>query len=92
MAWSREREYACDRVAIALTKNLQAFEHGFMKLAAGKIYGGVANVDVYIRQSKEERGFFAWLSERMASHPNIPHRIQSVRRFINGKNKNKDLT
>ncbi len=81
MAWSRAREYSCDRIAIAVTHNLPAFERAFVKLAVGKLYGNVTNIDQFVKQSFEERSVSARVAEWLSTHPFLPHRIIAARKF-----------
>ncbi|MBI4239457.1 M48 family metallopeptidase [Candidatus Uhrbacteria bacterium] len=80
-AWSREREYSSDRVALALTGNLPSCERAIIKLAAGRLVGRSANVDKFVDQVREERSFFTWLAEISATHPHLPKRVIAVRKL-----------
>lgn len=80
-ALSRAREYSADRVMKALTVDQEVCERALVKLAAGKRFGQLANIEVFLTQRKEEGGFFAWLAEKLATHPHLPNRIKALREF-----------
>lgn len=80
-ALSRAREYSADRVMQAVSRNLNDTERALIKLAGGKLVGSKANIEIYLKQSFEEQGFFSWLAEKVATHPHLPHRIQAIRRL-----------
>lgn len=81
LSWSREREYSADRVMQALIENQEAYERGLIKLAAGKVFGNQANIDLYIDQIKQERGFMVKWAEYFSSHPFLSKRIRELRRY-----------
>ena len=81
LSWSREREYSADRVMQALIENPEAYERGLIKLAAGKMFGNLANIDRYVDQIKQERGFMVKWAEYFSSHPFLPKRIRELRRY-----------
>ena len=78
---SRAREYSADRVMKALINNQETCERALTKLAAGRMIGGRANLDAFVAQKKQEGGFFAWLSECLATHPHLINRLLALRRF-----------
>ncbi len=81
LSLSREREYSADRVMQALIENQEAYERGLIKLAAGKAFGNLANIDRYVDQIKQERGFMVKWAEYFSSHPFLPKRIRELRRY-----------
>lgn len=81
MAWSREREYSADRVMQALIEDQESYERGLIKLAAGKMFGRQANIDRYVEQINDERGFMVKWAEFFSSHPFLPKRIRELRRY-----------
>lgn len=78
---SRAREYSADRVMKGMMRDNDPCEKAFGKLACGKVLGARVNTDAYIKQYKNERGFFTWLAERLATHPHTPNRIRALRKF-----------
>jgi len=78
---SRAREYSCDRVMKSLIADNQVCEKALIKLAAGGFLGSKTDIEVYLNQRKEEGGFFAWLSEKLSTHPHLPNRIIAVRKY-----------
>ncbi|MEK7521935.1 MAG: M48 family metallopeptidase [Patescibacteria group bacterium] len=79
-AYSRAREYSCDRVMKAVVSDQIACERALIKLAGGKSAGEKANIDEYVEQKQSEGGFFAWLSEKLSTHPHLPNRIAAIRK------------
>lgn len=80
-ALSRAREYSADRVMKALAIDQEVCERALVKLAAGKRFGQLANIEAFMVQRREEGGFFAWLAEKIATHPHLPNRIKALREF-----------
>lgn len=80
-ALSRARERSSDRVMKALIGDEETCERAFIKLAAGRRFGSLANIEVFLNQRIDEGGFFAWFSEKLSSHPHLPNRIRSLREF-----------
>lgn len=80
-AYSRAREYSCDRVMHTVVPDQEACERALVKLAGGKQAGANANIDEYIAQKESEGGFFASLAEKLSTHPHLPNRISALRKF-----------
>lgn len=80
-ALSRWREYSADRVMMVVTADLEVSQRALIKLAGGRLMGSQANIEEFIKQSNEEKGFFAWLAEVMASHPHLPKRINALKKL-----------
>lgn len=80
-ALSRAREYSADRVMKALAVDQEVCERALVKLAAGKRFGQLANIEVFLLQRKQEGGFFAWVAEKLSTHPHLPNRIKALREF-----------
>lgn len=77
-AYMRACEYTCDRYAAFYIKNLEASKEALTMLAIGKKLAGKVNQEAFIEQIREESGFFAWLSEKLASHPHLPKRLNAL--------------
>ena len=78
---SRQREFSADRVMTVISNNTENSKRALIKLIAGKDLGNQTDIALYLKQAKEEKGFFAFLSERLATHPHIPNRINAVESF-----------
>ncbi|WP_108671341.1 M48 family metallopeptidase [Peribacillus acanthi] len=77
-AYLRACEYTCDRYAAFYTNNLESSQNALTMLAIGKRLYKKVNKEAYIKQLHEERGFFAWLSEKLSTHPHLPKRMNSL--------------
>ncbi|ADG07488.1 M48 family metallopeptidase [Kyrpidia tusciae] len=80
-AYSRACEYTCDRIAAFVTADPAAAERGLTMLAVGKNLYPKVNVDEYIHESEQNRGFLLWTAEKLSTHPPLPKRIAEVRRL-----------
>ncbi len=78
-AYSRACEYTCDAYAAYLWP--QGAEGGILVLAAGKRLYREMDVDAFLAQAHEQDGFWMWLAEHVATHPNLPKRLSVVRYF-----------
>lgn len=78
---SRAREYSSDRAMFSLVPNLSICERALIKLMAGKRLGNEVNLETYLKQIDEEKGFFTWLAEKVSTHPHIPYRIIALQKF-----------
>lgn len=76
-AYSRACEYTCDAYAAYLWP--QGAEGGILVLAAGKRLYREMDVDAFLAQAHEPDGFWMWLAEHVATHPNLPKRLSFVR-------------
>ncbi|ANE48711.1 hypothetical protein SY83_03810 [Paenibacillus swuensis] len=79
-AYSRACEYTCDRMAAHYTDNAEAAINGLTVLAVGKSLYKDVNRQEYLQHSSEERGFFAWLAEKLSTHPTLPKRIYEIQK------------
>lgn len=77
-AYSRTCEYTCDAMASHYTADLKASKNALLVLAAGKHLYRIVNEEEYLREASNEKGFFAWLSEKLSTHPNLPKRIYAL--------------
>ena len=75
-AYSRACEYTCDRFGAHFRPDGASL--GFLILAAGKKLYRNVNLQEYIDQAENERGFWVWFSEIVSSHPNLPKRIKAL--------------
>ena len=82
-AYLRACEYTCDRYAAYYVGNLNAAKDAFSLLAIGKKLSIKMNKEAYVEQISEESGFFAWLSEKLSTHPHLPKRINALDHWVN---------
>lgn len=75
-ATSRAREYSCDRVAqvVSGSDGIDAM----MALTVGKHLYKMVNVQDYIDNSIQIRGFFVWVYNLTSTHPILPKRIKAL--------------
>ncbi len=79
MAYSRGREYTCDRIGHHFSSD-GAME-GILILAAGKEIYTKINVKNYLEQSQSEGSFWVWFSEKFSTHPYAFKRLNAVKRY-----------
>jgi len=80
-ALTRWREYSADRVMRVITPDLEGSQRALIKLAGGRLMGSQANIEEFINQSNDEKGFFAWLAEVTATHPHLPKRVNALKKL-----------
>ncbi|MBM7703435.1 ankyrin repeat domain-containing protein [Priestia iocasae] len=78
----RACEYTCDRYAAYYTNNAESAKNGLTVLSVGKLLYKHVNRDEFLKQAQEEKGFFAWFSEFLSTHPPLPKRIHEVGVFM----------
>ena len=81
-AYLRACEYTCDRYAAYYVGNLEASKEALVMLAIGKKLSGKVNQEAFVEQINEEQGFFAWVSEKLSSHPDLPKRINALGHWV----------
>jgi Zn-dependent protease with chaperone function len=79
-AYSRACEYTCDAHGARLCP--EGAVDGLLVLAAGKQLYRSVDAAAFARQAEMERGFWLWLAEALASHPNLPKRVAAVRQRL----------
>lgn len=82
-AYLRACEYTCDRYAAYYVGNVNTAKETLSMLAIGKKLSGKMNKEAYVQQLREESGFFAWMSEKLSSHPDLPKRINALEHWVN---------
>jgi Zn-dependent protease with chaperone function len=82
-AYSRQREYSCDRCGYEVTADFGASARGLAILAAGGKYGKQVNLDAFTKQLEDTRGFWTSVYELNASHPYLPKRVAAL---VNDRN------
>ncbi len=81
-AYSRAREYSCDRCGLKVVNDLAGASRGLVVLAAGGKLAPQVNLQDFVRQMDENSGFWGSVYELNASHPYLPKRIAAL---INAK-------
>jgi len=84
-AYSRAREYTCDRHGLAACDNPVNAEHGLAVLAAGGKRARVMNVDAYVGQSRQTEGFWMSFHELVGDYPWLVKRMAAVRALAAGQ-------
>ncbi len=77
-AYLRACEYTCDRYAAYYVDNIGAAKKALAMFAIGKKLSSKVNQEAFVEQIREESGFFAWLNEKLSSHPDLPKRINAL--------------
>ena len=77
-AYSRAREYTCDRVGLAVVGELEPALRGLVVLAAGGKIAGQVDLDAFIAQRKESGGFWMSVLELSSSHPFLTKRAAAL--------------
>lgn len=85
-AYLRACEYTCDRYAVFYTNNMNAAQNALTTLAIGKKLQHRVNKEAFILQLEEEKGFFAWLNEKLSTHPHLPKRMNAINNWQNPEN------
>ncbi|WP_121661722.1 M48 family metallopeptidase [Metabacillus litoralis] len=77
----RSAEYICDRMAAYYTEKPESAINGLLVLAAGRRLYNKVNVEDYLKQYNEKRGFFTTLTELLSTHPPLSKRIYEIETF-----------
>lgn len=77
-AYSRQREYSCDRCGYEVAGDYGSAARGLAVLAAGGKYGKQVDLDAFIKQLDDTKGFWTSVYELNASHPYLPKRIAAL--------------
>jgi Zn-dependent protease with chaperone function len=83
-AYSRAREYTCDRHGLAACDNPQNAEHGLAVLAAGGKRARTMNHRAYVDQSRQTEGFWMSFHELVGDYPWLVKRMAAVRALAAG--------
>ena len=81
LAFSRAREYSCDRVAYFLLKDTKPLERALIKIQVGKHIGQKVRFTGYLNQTRDEESLFSWFAQRWTTHPFIPYRVKEIEKF-----------
>lgn len=81
LAHSRACEFTCDRIGYSFSK--QGSIEGILILATGKEIHSKINVQQYIEDTRSEKSFWVWLSEKFLSHPFVSKRLSELNEYNN---------
>lgn len=88
MAWSRRSEITCDRAGLLCCGDIQIAQKALLRLVTGLADIDNADIDNYLRRAKQIQEFHKiphQLQELLASHPDIPKRIEALKLFANSE-------
>jgi Zn-dependent protease with chaperone function len=83
-AYSRAREYTCDRHGLAACDNPLNAEHGLAVLAAGGPRARMMNHRAYVDQARQTEGFWMSFHELVGDYPWLVKRMAAVRALTAG--------
>ncbi len=83
-AYSRAREYTCDRHGFAACDNLNSAQFGLAALAAGGKRWRTMSKSNYILQARETGGFWMSLHELTSDYPWLVKRMAAVKALAGG--------
>ncbi|MCX6119296.1 MAG: M48 family metallopeptidase [Proteobacteria bacterium] len=78
-AYSRAREYTCDRYGFHSCDQSNDAIHALAVLSVGAHYGNQMNVDAYIEQVAYTPGFFMSFHEYLSSYPWLVKRVAALK-------------
>jgi Zn-dependent protease with chaperone function/type II secretory pathway pseudopilin PulG len=84
-AYSRAREYTCDRHGLAACDNALSAEHGLAVLAAGGKRSRTMNNSAFIAQSRDTEDFWMSFHELVGDYPWLVKRMGAVRALAAGQ-------
>ncbi|MFL6676435.1 MAG: M48 family metalloprotease [Massilia sp.] len=84
-AYSRAREYTCDRHGLAACDNAVSAEHGLAVLAAGGKRSRTMNNSAFIEQSRDSEDFWMSFHELVGDYPWLVKRMGAVRALAAGQ-------
>lgn len=84
-AYSRAREYTCDRHGLAACADPISAQLGMAALAAGGKRWRTMNRESYVSQTKQTSGFWMSLYELISDYPWLTKRIAAIRALSNGE-------
>jgi Zn-dependent protease with chaperone function/Tfp pilus assembly major pilin PilA len=84
-AYSRAREYTCDRHGLAACEQPLNAEFGLAALAAGGRRWRTMNKSAYIEQARETEGFWMSFHELVGDYPWLVKRMAAVRALAAGR-------
>lgn len=79
LAYSRGCEYTCDRVGYHFSP--KGSIEGILIMTTGKEIYSKFNVELHIKNSISNEGFWTWLSEKFLTHPHLYKRLIEIKKF-----------
>jgi Zn-dependent protease with chaperone function/competence protein ComGC len=80
-AYSRAREYTCDRCGLAFAGDLEQSMRGLVVLAAGSRVSGEADLEAFMAQTHDTGGFWMAVFELVSSHPYLCKRVAALEKL-----------
>ncbi|QXE91273.1 M48 family metallopeptidase [Geomonas subterranea] len=77
-AYSRAREYTCDQFGRACCDSTESALKGLIALSAGEKLWAEVNIDAYLDQTEQSRGFWMSLHELISDYPWLVKRAARV--------------
>ncbi len=84
-AYSRAREYTCDRHGFAACTNLDSAQYGLAALAAGGKRSRTMSKENFASQASESSGFWMSFHELLADYPWLTKRMAAVKALALGQ-------
>ncbi len=84
-AYSRAREYTCDRHGLAACSNVESAQAGMAVLAAGGKRWRTLHHENFVRQGHESNGFWMSFHELVGDYPWLVKRMGAVRSLATGQ-------
>ncbi|MEM8970171.1 MAG: M48 family metallopeptidase [Bacteroidota bacterium] len=78
-AYSRGREYTCDRIGYHFSR--RGAVEGVLIMTAGKEIYSKVNVEQFIESGKRSSGFWMWFSEKFRTHPHLVNRLRKIKEY-----------
>ncbi|HEU0187425.1 MAG TPA: M48 family metallopeptidase [Gallionellaceae bacterium] len=84
-AYSRAKEYTCDRHGLAVCAEPASAQLGLAAIAAGAKRWRSMNQETYVSQTRHASGFWMSLHELISDYPWLTKRIAAMRALANGE-------
>jgi Zn-dependent protease with chaperone function len=84
-AYSRACELTCDRCGWATSGDTQAAMRGLLILAAGGNCSRLANMNSFLQQGQQVRGFWQTVVGWCQTHPWVTRRVDAINQFAQGR-------
>jgi Zn-dependent protease with chaperone function len=81
-AYSRAREYSCDRAGAAVAGDTEQAMRGLVVLAAGGKIAATTNLEAFMEQAAEAGSFWMAVLELGASHPYLCKRVAALKEWV----------
>lgn len=85
-AYSRSREYTCDRIGAYLSQNLEASRSSLQMLGCGcRRLNQAMNCEAFMAQEAMVPPIFGFLTEVFRSHPRLTRRVAAIKETITSR-------